>query len=552
MSNLVIVAVYYLDYVMLLLFSRGERPTLKKLLTLVLALAGFILFVTLVVVPLQGGAPYAVPGNTTLYQDTLPIQAVNIGEQGRSIFIAFVMLSHVLFANLHLGGSWVAVGSETLGIRTKKERYDRIGKSITLFNVILFSFGATFAIAGVLFFISLFPVFATELFHIYWWPLFFEALAFAIEIVFLYTYWFTWDRLSKRWHQVLGFGYCISVFVQTLLINMVAAGMLTPGSDAITWGSSGVLTMPLSALLAWWFNPTMLRLQFHRVFASISYFGFLLTTLAMFHYMDRKDEESKKYWDWVGSYGIGWGLLGLILQPAFGMIYMLAIFDAQETAFMAIMHGTRAWEMLMMVGLYSVLILTVIVYFTDRRERILSLPENAMLKTLFKIFLIVSSIAALILVQPAWLGAASIDDPGAWQNPLGIMDYKYPSLFILATIGALILMIDGVMLGNTKESEWGELPKVSRLAGIMTGILGMWIVVTMGYVRESARSPWVIYDIIPVPAPEGNPTPIWIGRILIVWFLVMLLAITVFWFTSKVTAHHPEAKEIIQEKPTDI
>jgi cytochrome d ubiquinol oxidase subunit I len=530
-----------------------EETVIKKLLTLVLVLAAFILFVTLFVVPLQGGAPYAVPGNTTEYQDTLPIQDVNIGDQGRSIFIAVVMLGHVLFANLHLGGSWIAVGSESLGIREKKEKYNRVAKSVTLFNVMLFSLGATFAIAGVLFFIALFPVFAAELFHIYWWPFFFEALAFAAEIVFLYTYWFTWDKLSKRWHQVLGFSYAISVFIQTLLINMIASGMLTPGSDSITWGDSGVFTMPLSDLMNWWFNPTMLRLQFHRVFASISYFGFLLAMLAMFHYMDRKDDESKKYWDWVGSYGIGWGLLGLIIQPVFGMIYMFAIADANDAAFQAIMHGPRAWEMLMMVGLYSVLVLTIIVYFIDRRERILSLPENSMIKTLFKIFLVVAAICAFFLVQPAWLGAASIDDPAAWQNPLGIMDYKYPSLFILATLGALILMLDGIMLGSTKESEWGSLSKVSRYAAIMTGVIGMWIVVIMGYVRESARSPWVIYDIIPVPAGDTNPTPIWIGRILIVWLIVMVIAIVTFWFASKVTAHHPEkAEEITEEKPIEI
>jgi cytochrome bd-type quinol oxidase subunit 1 len=113
-------------------------------------------------------------------------------------------------------------------------------------------------------------------------------------------------------------------------------------------------------------------------------------------------------------------------------------------------------------------------------------------------------------------------------------------------------MLDGIMLSSTKESEWGNLSKVSRYAAIMAGIIGMWIVVIMGYVRESARSPWVIYDIIPVPASDTNPTPIWIGRILIVWLIVMAIAITVFWFTSKVTAHHPEEAEVIEEKPTQI
>jgi hypothetical protein len=47
-------------------------------------------------------------------------------------------------------------------LRSKKPRYNRLARSITLFNVILFFAGATFAIAGVLFFISLYPTFAPE------------------------------------------------------------------------------------------------------------------------------------------------------------------------------------------------------------------------------------------------------------------------------------------------------------------------------------------------------------------------------------------------------
>jgi cytochrome d ubiquinol oxidase subunit I len=265
--------------------------------------------------------------------------------------------------------------------------------------------------------------------------------------------------------------------------------------------------------------------------------------LAMFHYLDRKDDASKRYWDWVGSYGMAWGLLGLVFQPVFGLVYMLAINDNQPDSFEMIMHGSRAWEMLLMVGLLSSLFLTVITYFIDRRERILSQKENRTLQTFFKIFLIVASVCALVLIQPAWLGANSINDPNAWANPLGSMDYKYVALFALVIIGALMLMLDAIMLGDTREAEWGNLSGASRIAAIMAGILGMWIVIVMGYVRESARSPWTIFKVVPVPGGQSYPTPVPISRIFIVWAVVSVAALLVFWFTSKVTAHHPEKAE---------
>ncbi|MBN1263928.1 MAG: hypothetical protein JXA25_00440 [Anaerolineales bacterium] len=208
-----------------------------------------------------------------------------------------------------------------------------------------------------------------------------------------------------------------------------------------------------------------------------------------------------------------------------------------------IMHGSRAWEMLLMVGLLSSLYLTVITYFIDRRERILTLQENRMLHSLFKTFLIIACIFALVLIQPAWLGVNNINDPNAWANPLGVMDYKYVALFTLVVIGALLLMLDTIMLGDSREAEWGNLSGVSRPAAVMAGILGMWIVIVMGYVRESARSPWTIYKVNPVPGGQAYPTPVPISRIFIVWAIVSAAALLVFWFTSKVTAHHPEKAE---------
>lgn len=521
-----------------------------KISTLMLALAVFLLILTFYIVPQQGGLISSsqekageINRADVAYEEKLPIQEVDLGRQGRSIFIAFVMLTHILFANLHLGGSWIAVITESFFLKTRRPRLKRLARSVTLFNVILFSAGATFAIAGVLFFISLFPIFAQSIFHIYWWPLFAEAITFAMEIFFLYTYWFSWDRISNFWHQILGFGYAIAVFLQTLMINTLAAGMLTPGSKTIEWGDTGILTMPLSELIGWWNNSTLWLLQFHRLAASVSFFGFILASLAMFHFIDRKDIVSKRYWDWIGSYGVSWGLLGLVIQPGIGLMYMFQIQQSQPEAFLMIMHGPRAWEMLLMVGLLSALVLSTLIYFIDRREQILTKYESRIVYTLFRVFLVVAGLAAFVLINPAWLGATYRSDPQAWINPLGLMVYKYLALVVLIVIGSMVLMIDIFMLGDVREEDWGNIPKTARTAGIMTGISGMWIVIVMGYVRESARSPWLISNIVPVPGGQNYPTPLSIWTIFGIWALVLVFTITIFWFTSRVTAEHPEKAE---------
>jgi len=481
------------------------------------------------------------------FAETLPIQDVGINDQGRSIFIAFVMLTHVLFASLQLGGSWIAAASESFAIRTGLRRLDRIAKSLTLFNVILFSFGATFAIAGVLFFIALFPVFAADWFRVMWWPLFIEAVLFATQIVFLYVYWFGWDKMERRRHQFFGYGYAIAVFFQTLMIDMVAAGMLTPGVTTISFTGSGLLSIPYADAISTWFNPTLWRLQFHRLIASISYIGFIIAMLAVFHFLDRKGIKDRRYWDWVVSYGISWGLIGLAIQPVLGFIYMLGISDVNDLAFQTIMHGPRAWEMLLMAGTLSFLFLTVILFFIERRERIFSRLEHRNLHTLFKWFFLFGLACLFVIIQPAWLYAPFVDDPAAWVNPLGVMDFKYVALAGLVTMGIVMLTIDAIISSDVRESEWGALSKVSRASAVFAGLLGIFIIEIMGFVRESGRSPWTVYNIIPVPPGTTQyPTPLSILNIFIVWIIISALVVTTFWLTSKVTADHPEDAEKIR------
>ncbi|MGB4578509.1 MAG: cytochrome ubiquinol oxidase subunit I [Methanoculleus sp.] len=523
---------------------------IKKIVGILAALAIFIIILYAYIIPLQGGFVSSTSirsedllGADPRFEEQLPIQEVDLGASGRSIFIAFVMLTHILFANLHLGGAWILLSLIILYFISSKERYGHLGRSMALFNVILFSAGATFAAAGVLFFISLYPTFATQGFHIYWWPLLVEAILFGIEILFVYTLWFAWGKVSAAWHIFLGIGYALSIYFQTFAIDTFVSGMLTPGAATITWGEPGLLGMPWADYLQWWFNPTLWPLQFHRVAAAISFFGFLIAFLAMLHFRDRTDPPSKKYWDWAGSFGILWGLAGLVIQPLLGIWYMYSIFAHQNQAFANIMTGPRAWEMLMMIGFLSLLVVTASVYFIERREHLLVKLGRHDIRNVFRALAIVAGVAGFILVQPAWLGGIMQFDPGTWANPLGLMYYKHIAILVLIVIGTLIIGIDLLVLRRRRDEEWGNLSRASWAAALIAGVLGSWIVIVMGYVRESARSPWLFYKIVPVPGGQTYPTPVPPHQIFVVWMFALGLAFAVFWFTSRVTSYHPEQEE---------
>ncbi|HNQ33697.1 MAG TPA: hypothetical protein PKJ93_07960, partial [Methanoculleus sp.] len=151
-----------------------------------------------------------------------------------------------------------------------------------------------------------------------------------------------------------------------------------------------------------------------------------------------------------------------------------------------------------------------------------------------------------ILVQPAWLGALFIDDPGAWINPIGGMPLKFVALFVMAAIGAAIAMLAVIILtSEDKEGQWGYLTRGSLLAAFTAGILGTAIVNVMGFVREAARAPWTFYQIIPVPGGQAYATPIPLPVIAGVWVIVLALSWAVFWYVAKVTAYHPTDEESV-------
>ncbi len=515
------------------------------------------------IIPHQGGL---IPSSTiranvlanASFQEVIPIQTVDLGDSGRSIFIAFTMNTHVLFANLHLGGAWIALLTLIFFLYNRQKRFERLARSLTLFNVILFSAGATFAATAMFFFIGLFPQFASNTFHVYWWPLFAEAILFGLIILFLYTFWFTWGKIGTKWHLALGFGYAISVFFQVLMINTIAAGMLTPNNPTIAYGSQGIFTAPLNELLAFWFNPTLFPLQFHRLAAATAAVGFIIAMFAMLHYNDRKDPGSRRYWDWVGTYGMTWGILGFIFQPVLGLAYMMMINNVQPTAFDFMMHGPRAWAMLLMVGILSSMMICSVVYFMDRKEQIINMKDTKFFNRLFILLLVGAVISAIVLVQPGWLGplnqvAIITQSPLAvpWAiGPLtiGSMDWKYIALGAFTIIGVLLTLLGAIFVSDVHTTNWGNLSRSSRYAGIMVGILGSWIVPVMGYVREGGRAPWLVYQIIPVPGMQQFPTPIHMPQIFITWAFILTLVILVFLFVSRATAYHPEAKELIDEK----
>jgi hypothetical protein len=88
---------------------------MKKVFAIIAALVIFLIILIAYIIPQQGGLISSTSQQASElaqsdYKKTLPIQLVDLGTSGRFIFIVAVMLSHVLFANLHPGRGLVPAG----------------------------------------------------------------------------------------------------------------------------------------------------------------------------------------------------------------------------------------------------------------------------------------------------------------------------------------------------------------------------------------------------------------------------------------------------------
>ncbi len=149
---------------------------------------------------------------------------------GGSMLIAAVAIIHVVIAHFAVGAGLFNAVQESLAIRSGDrvmlDFLRRHSRFLILFSFVsgaLTGVGIWFAIALVS------PVATSNLIHLFVWAWATEWSLFLIEIVAGYVYYYTWDRLPPRLHNIVGWIYAAAAFGSLVLINGIISFMLTPG-----------------------------------------------------------------------------------------------------------------------------------------------------------------------------------------------------------------------------------------------------------------------------------------------------------------------------------
>ncbi|MDQ3301785.1 MAG: cytochrome ubiquinol oxidase subunit I [Actinomycetota bacterium] len=408
----------------------------------------------------------------------MPIGNLDVPLIGKNAVIGILVQSHILFATFILGAVLIAATSEYLGMVTKQPRYERFARNLARFVVLLFASGAALAITFVLALITLFPVFFSYLQNIFFWVFLVEAFMFLGQIIIVYAWYNVWDRLAYRKVLHVTFGMIAGFFglIAMTMIDGVASYMLTPAEA------------PITDVARTFLNQTMVPLNMHRFVGNFSYAGFLIAGWGAWRYLRSAREEDRRYYDWMGHWGLIWGFGFLIIQPVIGYGYLKGIRESSPEAFDTIMLGDKSWVFNLLMVWLAIMGIASTAYFVHKlRFAVKPVPTLRKMAigalgftALFTALNLIPSDASIV---PGIVSFAGGEDT---KIPLGSMyPWKYIGLIGLMIVGFFVLAL--YLKASANGFRWGHASRWSQYALMACAVVVVLTMMTMGYTRETAR-----------------------------------------------------------------
>jgi mono/diheme cytochrome c family protein len=149
---------------------------------------------------------------------------------GYGILMAIIAVLHVFVSHFAIGGGLYLVVTERratrAGDQATLEFLQRLSRFFVLITLV---FGALSGV-GIWFVIGLLNPAATEaLIHNFVWGWAIEWTFFVVEITAAIVYYYGWNKLAAREHQIVGWIYFIFAWLSLVIINGIITFMLTPG-----------------------------------------------------------------------------------------------------------------------------------------------------------------------------------------------------------------------------------------------------------------------------------------------------------------------------------
>jgi cytochrome d ubiquinol oxidase subunit I len=235
------------------------------------------------------------------------------------MLIAIVAVFHVYVSMYAVGGGLFLALETQFAYRSGNRRYLGYLKDHAWFFILVTVVYGAITGVGIWWTIGLASPLATEmLIHIFVFGWAVEYVFFVLEIASAFIFYYYWDRLEPKTHQIIGWIYAFSAWMSLVLITGITAFMLNPGA----WPQQRDFWVGF-------FNPQFWPQTLARTGGSL-----LLATLYVYLHaaFREKDSELRAL---IGIRSARPGLLGAILVTAGGVWWYLALPASAQAALAA-------------------------------------------------------------------------------------------------------------------------------------------------------------------------------------------------------------------------
>lgn len=227
---------------------------------------------------------------------------------GGGVLIGTIAILHVFVSHFAVGGGLFLVLTERKAYRDNDPDLLAYLKTHTTFFVLVtLVFGAVSGV-GIWWSIGLVaPAATSTLIHVFVWVWAMEWVAFFTEIAAAFVYYYGWDRLDRRTHEIVGWIYFGAAWLSLFQINGILTFMLTPGR----WLESG-------SVLDGFFNPTMWPSALIRTAVAVALAGLYALVTAVVGSAPSLREHLTRY-------AAKWLLVGAAVIPVGGLWYIASL-----------------------------------------------------------------------------------------------------------------------------------------------------------------------------------------------------------------------------------
>ncbi|HHY96368.1 MAG TPA: hypothetical protein GX513_15385 [Firmicutes bacterium] len=281
---------------------------------------------------------------------------LDLPVMGGGLLIALVAITHVYVAQLAVGGGFFLAWTECRLLKGRNRGQEPAGDSpmweylkqhSRYFILITLVAGAITGV-GIWFTIGLISPQATSiLIRNFVWGWAIEWVFFIVEVTAALLYYYAWDRVDHRTHQLFGWTYAVAAWLTLAVINGIVSFMLTPGRWLVTgnfW--DGLL------------NPTYLPSLLLRTLASVVMAGLYALVTGVV----QSDAALREK---VVGYAARWLVLGLLPMPLAAVWFLRA---APASARTMTAGGAPAASIMLVLAVSASLFLLLLAYLGPWRQ----------------------------------------------------------------------------------------------------------------------------------------------------------------------------------------